>query len=285
MVKLKPLVDASPSFQTGQIGQTVQATKSGHASLTEVGTRGRLLDAAMACFLEIGFTATSMEVVRQRAAVSNGSLYHHFATKQILADALYGQVLREFHAALRIPLDASPPTTRPRAQAAVRALVRRYLDWVINSPDRARLLAECKRDERLAGSPPEWQQANREGFGALAAFITQGVEAGHLQDLPADVWTALVLGPAIQLTPGWLARAAKADVVQIPVALRKTLQEAAWNAVAEVSNAPADTAALNRPHANSLAEETATSAQLALFEPPSLDRVKTIKTRLLRKTP
>lgn len=208
-------------------------------ALGDVSTRARLLDAATACFLASGFAATSMDMVRQRAGVSNGSVYHHFATKQALADALYGQVLREFHGTLLVPLASNPPATRLRAQAVVRAFVRAYLHWVVSRPDQARLLAECKRDDRLFGDPEQLQQADRNGFEALAAFITKGAEAGHLQDFSAEVWTALVLGPCIQLTPGWLARGTKLGAVQIPPPLRKALQEAAWHAVAApVSGGP-----------------------------------------------
>ena len=61
-------------------------------------TRSRLLDAAATVFLAHGYAAASMDMVRQAAGVSNGSLYHHFPSKALLADALYAHTLRDFHA-------------------------------------------------------------------------------------------------------------------------------------------------------------------------------------------
>jgi AcrR family transcriptional regulator len=43
-----------------------------------------LLDSAAACFYEIGFAATSLDQVAQRARVTKGAIYHHFASKRDL---------------------------------------------------------------------------------------------------------------------------------------------------------------------------------------------------------
>jgi AcrR family transcriptional regulator len=43
-----------------------------------------LLDSATACFFESGFAATSLDHVAQRARVTKGAIYHHFASKRDL---------------------------------------------------------------------------------------------------------------------------------------------------------------------------------------------------------
>ncbi|HWE67969.1 MAG TPA: TetR/AcrR family transcriptional regulator [Acidimicrobiales bacterium] len=43
-----------------------------------------LLDSAAACFYENGFAATSLDQVAQRARVTKGAIYHHFASKRDL---------------------------------------------------------------------------------------------------------------------------------------------------------------------------------------------------------
>jgi AcrR family transcriptional regulator len=43
-----------------------------------------LLDSASACFFEAGFAATSLDHVAQRARVTKGAIYHHFASKREL---------------------------------------------------------------------------------------------------------------------------------------------------------------------------------------------------------
>src|SRR6202451_4594313 len=43
-----------------------------------------LLDTASACFFKAGFAATSLDHVAQRARVTKGAIYHHFASKREL---------------------------------------------------------------------------------------------------------------------------------------------------------------------------------------------------------
>jgi AcrR family transcriptional regulator len=50
-------------------------------------TRGRLLDAAVACLVELGYGGTTTTVVAQRAGVSRGAQLHHFATRAELVGA------------------------------------------------------------------------------------------------------------------------------------------------------------------------------------------------------
>src|SRR2546421_7716476 len=52
-------------------------------------TRAKLLDAAVACLVDLGYARTTTTVVAERAGVSRGAQLHHFPTKQeLLAAAL-----------------------------------------------------------------------------------------------------------------------------------------------------------------------------------------------------
>jgi AcrR family transcriptional regulator len=55
-------------------------------------TRARLVAVATELFAERGFDKTSVELVLERAAVSKGSLYHHFANKEALFEAVLDTV-------------------------------------------------------------------------------------------------------------------------------------------------------------------------------------------------
>lgn len=184
-------------------------------------TKLRILDAAAKVFLEHGFTEAAMDQVRQEAGVSNGSLYHHFPTKAQLADALYAQTLRDFHGAMLSAL-----TANASAERGVKGMVRRYADWVAQHPGRARLLHELKRAGGLAGSNGEWEQANAEAFTQLSGWIARKVEAGEMRALPLPVWMAVVIAPAMSLTPHWVREQ------QVPAKVRAALEHAAWMAVA-----------------------------------------------------
>ena len=55
-------------------------------------TRGQLVAIAMRMFAERGYEDTSIEAVLREAGVSRGSLYHHFASKEALFEAVAEEV-------------------------------------------------------------------------------------------------------------------------------------------------------------------------------------------------
>jgi AcrR family transcriptional regulator len=186
-------------------------------------TKSLLLDAAAKVFLQHGFTATSMDMIRQEAGVSNGSLYHHYPTKAALADALYAYTLRDFHAVL-LPAVAG----RASAQAGVKGLIRAYVQWVVDHPERARLLHKLRRVGDMADARSKRNEANAEAFGALSAWVDKKVEAGEMRAMPFPVWMALVFSPALSLTQQWVAQTPPS----VPPKVRAALEHGAWMAVA-----------------------------------------------------
>jgi TetR/AcrR family transcriptional repressor of nem operon len=51
-------------------------------------TRTRILDATQALVLEHGFAATSIDQILAAVGITKGAFFHHFASKEALADAL-----------------------------------------------------------------------------------------------------------------------------------------------------------------------------------------------------
>jgi AcrR family transcriptional regulator len=187
-----------------------------------VSTAEQILAAAQALFLAQGFEATSMEQVRVKAGVSNGSLYHHCPTKAHLGRALYEAALADYHAALLKAIGEAVP-----AEDGVRGLVLAHIAWVVKQPQRARVLHELRRTTAIAGAEPDWGALNAEAFATLRRWVGGRQAEGELQPMPFGVWLALVFAPVLQLSPAW-ARDGK------PVApkLRALLADAAWAAVA-----------------------------------------------------
>ena len=185
-------------------------------------TKTRVLDAATRVFLAHGFAGASMEMVRQEAEVSNGSLYHHFPTKAQLADALFAHTLRGFHAAIHAPIHG-----RATAQSGIKGLVRAYVQWVVDHPAQARLLHELKRGGGLSDAG-EWTQANAEAFEVIARWTRRKMDAGEMRDLPFPVWWAVVYGPAYSLTRHW----SRQERPSVSPQVRAALEHAAWMAVA-----------------------------------------------------
>src|ERR1700737_3451506 len=65
---------------------TVAATRIPQQDRSRV-TRARLLEAAITCLAELGWTASTVAVVAERAGVSRGAAQHHFPARENLFTA------------------------------------------------------------------------------------------------------------------------------------------------------------------------------------------------------
>jgi AcrR family transcriptional regulator len=71
-------------------------------------TRARLLEAAITCLAELGWTASTVAVVAERAGVSRGAAQHHFPTRESLFTAALENVSLQRGADLRRELAELP---------------------------------------------------------------------------------------------------------------------------------------------------------------------------------
>lgn len=153
--------------------------------------RTRILDAALGCFLERGYKATTIGAIREASGASTGSIYHFFGNKGALARALLEQAVAGWSAASGGADDPAIP-----AEAAIKASARGLVRW---GEANARLLRFMDEIRTLALNDPELaevrealetgQAAGRERFEAFAA-------RGKVRPLPWPVAHALMLGPA-----------------------------------------------------------------------------------------
>ncbi len=92
---------------------TVAATREPQQDRSRA-TRARLLEAAIACLAELGWAASTVAVVAERAGVSRGAAQHHFPTREALFTAALehvsearGAELMEQVAQLRVSANSS----------------------------------------------------------------------------------------------------------------------------------------------------------------------------------
>ena len=71
---------------------TEQQAASGKRAAQGRATRGQLIEVATRLFTEHGYEGTSIEAVLSAAGVSRGALYHHFAGKEALFEAVVSAV-------------------------------------------------------------------------------------------------------------------------------------------------------------------------------------------------
>lgn len=175
--------------------------------------RDRLLAAALARFGADGPVAVSLDQIRQQAGVSVGALYHHFADKTALIDALFLDLTQQVQAAFLAELRA-----HPTAEDGVKAEVRLYLSWVSSNKAGARILLAHRPDS------PALRELNRAFFAEVAAWWQTHVHYRALRALPRELLHALWLGPAQEYTRSWLAGHGK----RVPHVVGDVLADAAW---------------------------------------------------------
>jgi AcrR family transcriptional regulator len=89
-------------------------------------TRRRLLEAAVECLAELGWSRSTVAVVAERAGVSRGAAQHHFRTREDLFTAAVEHVAAERLAAVRAHAEHLPPPGRGRTEAVVEMLALLY---------------------------------------------------------------------------------------------------------------------------------------------------------------
>src|SRR5437588_11599542 len=142
-----------------------------------------ILSAALDCFTERGFAATTVEEIRKRSGASIGAIYHHFGGKEGLAAELYVEGLRGYQQGFLRALERSD-----HAEAGVRALVHHHLRWMERSPKLARFLMNRRETELAVATEARVRELNRAFFPQVTAWVQRQVEAGGLRALPSDPW-------------------------------------------------------------------------------------------------
>jgi AcrR family transcriptional regulator len=193
-------------------------------------TRSRVLDAALACFIESGYEQTTVARIRERSGVSNGALFHHFASKEAIADALHVEAIASFQQGLWELLASRPRSVR----AAVTGTIAHQLRWIEEHEDRARLLYVRGHLDWDSPAGAQLAQLNRSLAQAYREWMTPLLDSGRLRPMSMTMLNAIVTGPVHAIAQRWLAG-------QLQSALHDTLDELADAATAALSVAPTRT--------------------------------------------
>jgi AcrR family transcriptional regulator len=86
-------------------------------------TRLKLLEAAVACLAEHGWSGSTVTVVAERAGVSRGAAQHHFPTREDLFTAAVDHVAGQWRTAIRERAGELPEHGPRRTHAVVELLV------------------------------------------------------------------------------------------------------------------------------------------------------------------
>jgi AcrR family transcriptional regulator len=136
-------------------------------------TRAALLEEATALFAERGYAGTSLEDVASASQVTRGAVYHHFASKQALFEAVLE--LQEARVTAEVLAAASAPDPWDAALLALDAYLTHCCDPVYGR------LVWLEGPAALGWH--RWRECEKNyAYGLVERFIQDLVEAGYLGD-------------------------------------------------------------------------------------------------------
>lgn len=149
-------------------------------------TRAALLAAATRRFAEHGFAETSLENIAADIQATRGAIYHHFANKTALFEAVFEQLETE---AMERSATAAARSADPwsAAFAALDVFLDRCCDPVYGKL--------VWREAPLALGWLRWQEAEEQyAYGLVEQLIKALMDGGEIEEQPLETTTRLVFG-------------------------------------------------------------------------------------------
>lgn len=187
-------------------------------------TRARkesVLKAALDCFVRLGTDGTTIQDIQRAAGCSIGSIYHHFGSKEGIAEELFLDGISRFNEGMLRRLRRCAD-----AEESVRAVVGYYVEW----STRNRKLASYLHSRDIDFTPEartRLKEIHRAYIRGVFAWFAPFVEAGQMRRLPPETYVPLISGPIQEYVRRWLS----GHNARSPRKVRDLFADAAWNAV------------------------------------------------------
>ncbi|ENX00598.1 hypothetical protein F900_02272 [Acinetobacter modestus] len=185
-----------------------------------------LLD-ALACFLEYGLDATSIEMIRDKSESSVGAIYHHFKNKEGVIAALVFAALDD-QASLRDQYLERAQSLRD----VLNALIYSYVDWVSDQPHFAKFLMLAHFSVTQGEHRPSLNEKNKIRNQKIVNNIAAYSDAELLKSVPSELMMSLVIGASESYCRAWLSE----KVFTNPKFYRENLAQAAWDSLQNLSH-------------------------------------------------
>jgi|GEM_PF-351418 len=201
---------------------TESAAKSaGTRSLATRARKASVLAAALECFSRAGTDGTTIHDIQREADCSIGSIYHHFGSKEGIAEELFLDGISRFNRGMVRNLRKCGG-----AEESVRAVVGYYCEWSTRNRDLARYL-HSRDIDFSADARARLKQIHRDYITAVFTWFAPFVTAGDMRALPVDTYVPLISGPIQEYVRRWLSGHHRVG----PRRVREIFSDAAWNAV------------------------------------------------------
>lgn len=186
-----------------EVNQDSTSAVSGRRTQAErtAATRAQLVQAGRTLFATEGFAAVSTQALVDAAGVTRGALYHQFADKAALFEAVYEDVERTLVA----DVAENALTERPRDQlAAMRAGARLFLEQC-SAPEVQRIVLI---DAPAVLGWDRWREVGAKyGLGVIESMLAAAIADGSIPEQPVRPSAHVLLG-ALDEAALYVSRAA-----------------------------------------------------------------------------
>jgi AcrR family transcriptional regulator len=179
------------------------------------------LNAALQCFSENGMEGTTIHDIQRAADCSIGSIYHHFGSKEGVAEELFIVGIERLNRSMLHKLKRCAS-----GEERVRAVVGQYCAWSARNPQLARYL-HSRDIDFSPEAKARLKDIYREYISAVFELFAPHVESGEIRMLPVDVYVPLISGPIQEYVRRWLSGHHRNSPGKVEV----LFADAAWNAV------------------------------------------------------
>ena len=163
-------------------------------------TRDRILASARELFFSKGLDETSIAEICRHSGVSNGSLFHHFPTKEAIAFEIFVGIRRHYWEHVIAAMEAK--STVP---AAAEASVRAAFDFQKRFADEYFFMLDTSAAPWLLKHPTGLKELNDVFVSRAMGWAAPYFMKGELPALSIHTFGALIFG-----LPQWIARETRA---------------------------------------------------------------------------
>jgi AcrR family transcriptional regulator len=148
-------------------------------------TRRDIVLAATTCFARQGYATTTLRGIAHEAGLTPGTLYHHYATKADLYQAVYQNAVDEMSAAY-----AGALAHAESFEGQLRAILSTQVDLVNRSVPAPLIVARAWIDHTLEGTPSVPVESSAQVF--MDTFVEQAVSKGDIPRDEREFWGPLI---------------------------------------------------------------------------------------------
>jgi AcrR family transcriptional regulator len=182
---------------------------------------GKILEAALKCFAEKGYEATTTRNIADEAGVTEGAIYRHYPSKEAVAQALFSYHMERYAGGLQA-IAGSGQGVKERLQQVVMALLVEYR----TNPNAATFVL-LRQHNFLPKLPPGFIYP----LEIIEAIIKEGQTEELIRDGQPNLLAAIFLGCILR--PIILSQLASPGAFELLNETKhdRIISESAWNSI------------------------------------------------------